>query len=159
MIRDQIPALSPVILVMALAVIMAVLSVTFTACADPEATPAGGDTPSPSVQEYAACWGDTARAGGASPPVAVFARSTDASLIRCRHLEPGADYWIDHYITGGRFPVPRYRYSVAEHEECLATTAAWFKDTHPEAWDAQPDLFAETVCAVPPPVYTNVPED
>lgn len=158
MIRNQIPALTPITVLLALAIAAAVLAVTLTACAQPETTPRGTDTRPAAWQDYAACWADTANSADASPPANTF-NTADAAMLRCRNLRPGADYWLDHNLTGGRLPVPRYKYSVAEHEQCLTATVEWFRAAHPEAGAGHPFLFAETICAVPPPVYTNVPED
>ena len=158
MIRDQIPALTPLAALLAFAIATAVAAIALTACTATSPTPSQTDAPSTTVQDYAACWADTARSQDASPPANTF-NTSDASMLRCRHLRPGPDYWLTHHITGGRLPVPRYKYSVADHEQCLTETVAWFKNTHPDAGASHPHFFAEIICAVPPPVYTNVPED
>ena len=158
MIRNQIPALTPLAALLALAIAAAAAAIALTACTGIVPTPSGTDTRPAAVQAYATCWADTAKSQDANPPANTF-NTSDASMLRCRHLRPGPDYWLTHNITGGRLPVPRYRYSVADHEICLSETVAWFRGAHPDAGASHPHLFAEIICAVPPPVYTNVPED
>ena len=144
---------------MAFAIAAATLVIAHSACAGPETTPsAASDTRPAALQEYAACWADTARSQDASPPAHTF-NTADAAILRCRHLQPGADHWLVRYKTGGRLPVPRYKYTVADHQQCLTDTVAWFREAHPQAGASHTHLFSEIVCAVPPPVYTNVPED
>ena len=135
------------------------LAIALTACnalLRPPDTPVVPGHIATYLTQYADCWADTAKGQNARPPANTF-NSYDAAYLRCRHLAPGPDHYLDHVISGGRFPIPRYTYSTQDHEDCLATTRQWFTEHHPKAGADHPHLFAETICALPP-AYTNVPD-
>ena len=140
------------------------MTLVITACASSQQAVLPTDPgPVPAyLRTYAECWADTARGQQARPPAATF-NSADAAQLRCRHLAPGAEHYLrrdEHgepvHLKLGGWPVPRYDYSPEAHAACLTDTKAWFRESHPQAGAGHPDLFAETVCAVPPPQYTNV---
>ena len=140
------------------------MSLALAACAAPRPEDVPADPPAAPayLQAYASCWADAARNREAQPPANTFS-SYDAALLRCRHLAPGPDHYLRRdeegravHVQAGRPQAPRYDYSTEAHAACLTDTSAWFRGLYPHAGSYHPNLFAEVVCAVPPPQYTNV---
>ena len=131
-----------------IAAVLAASAVLAGCAAAQQAAPDGDKVPA-YLQQYAECW--------------ARARSDEAAPLRCRHLAPGPDYYLRRdengeavYLTGGRFPVPRYDFTPEDHKACTQETEEWFKKSYRTVNAGTAYLFAEAVCAVPPPQYTNV---
>lgn len=125
------------------------LAMTLTACAASQQAAPTPDAVPAYLRHYAECWAEAA--------------SAEAAQLRCRHLAPRPDHYLRRdengeavYLTGGRFPVPRYDFSPEAHAACLEEMQDWIRKSYELPSAKSMNLFDEAVCAVPPPQYTNV---
>ena len=127
------------------------LALTLTACASSQEAAPTPDAARATryLKHYAGCWAE--------------APSAQEAQLRCQHLAPGPDHYLRRdengeavYLTGGKFPVPRYDYVPEDHADCLEEIQEWFRKAYDAPSAKSAYLFAEAVCAVPPPRYTNV---